>query len=912
MVGIDLGTTHTLLAYAELTRKAVGEVELFEIEQLVAPGEVTPRVLFPSMRYHPAADELSADDQSLPWALADPAGVSPLVLGELARALGSQVPGRLVTSAKSWLSHPAVDRGADILPWGGLEGVAKVSPIDASASYLRYLRDAWNQSFAPHRLENQELVLTVPASFDEAARALTVEAAKRAGLVRLRLLEEPQAACYDWIHRHREALREALADVRLLLVVDVGGGTTDLTLIRVSVDGETPVLERVGVGDHLMLGGDNMDMALAHLVEQRLGGVRLNAASLSQLLQQCRAAKERLLASEPPESATVTLVGSGARLVGGARSAKLGREEVDALIVDGFFPRVTMEDHPHGRRGAIVEFGLPYAADAAVTRHVAAFLAKHAHVSAEAVGDAGGAGALAPDAVLLNGGVFSSHALTQRLMAILESWRQGPVRQLHLDDPMTAVARGAVAYAIARRGHSTRIGGGAARSYFLVLEGAEGEQQAVCLLPRGTPEGQEIVLEGRTFALRLGEPVGFQTASLTGDHGYRSGELISTSEADFVQLPPIATVLEDGGEWAEVDVQLSVMLTEVGTLDVSCLAVEDRGRRWHLAFQLRGTAAAFIDEPEHPRLAEAAALIERLYGTRSKDVGPKEIRGLRSRLEGILGARESWRTVLLRRLFAELWEGARRRRRSSYHERLWLSLVGFCLRPGFGYPLDDWRVGQLWSLHRQGIQYKEHAQNWSEWWTLWRRVCGGLDETAHRALLADVATDLRPVRRGAQPAKGARARSYDDMVRLVGSLERLPADLKAEVGDVLLRRLESKGEPPETWWAVGRLGSRAPLFGSTHAVVPTTKAERWIEAMLALDWKGSQVLPFAAAQLTRLSGDRERDMDPDLRRRVAERLRQHKAPKRWVSMVESVVELDAADEQRAFGESLPPGLRLVD
>ena len=905
-----------MLAYTDGRSEGEPDIELFEIEQLVAPGEVAPRALFPSLRYHPAPAELSADDLRLPWALSDPARVQPLVLGDLARDLGSRVPGRLVASAKSWLSHAAVDRTAPILPWGGVEDVPKVSPVQASASYLSYVRDAWNQRFGGHRLEHQEVVLTVPASFDEAARALTVEAARLAGLQSFRLLEEPQAACYDWIHRHRETLADALADVQLLLVVDVGGGTTDLTLIRVDEDAEPLALDRIGVGDHLMLGGDNMDMAIAHVIEQRIGGPRLTAATLSQLLQQCRAAKERLLHPEAPEVATVTLVGGGSQLVGGARSAELSREEVRAMIVDGFFPAVSADDRPHGRRGAIVEFGLPYAADAAVTRHIAAFLAKHAESSRSRAEHTvqGRATPLAPDAVLLNGGVFNSEALTQRLMEVLETWRGGPVRQLTSPDPMTAVARGAVAYTLARRGSHLRIGGGSARSYFLVLEEKDDQQQGLCLLPRGSVEGEEILLEGRHFSLRLGEPVRFHLVSATSDHNHRPGDLVTLNQEDFVHLPPIAAVLNRVEEADEVTVQLGLTLTEIGTLDMSCVAVDDSKRRWHLAFQLRGGHTLTpLDEEKHPRFEEAAELIARLYGGRSKSVDPKAIRSLRSSLERILGPRDSWQTPLLRQLFAELWQRVRRRRRSVYHERLWLSLVGFCLRPGFGYPLDDWRVRELWSIYDQGLQYNDHAQNWAEWWTLWRRVSGGLDESAQAQLLANVADELSaPRSKARKSSKNPRRRSYDDMVRLVGSLERLPAEQKARVGDDLLEGLKDRGDPNQTWWVLGRLGARVPLFGSVHTVVSTETAERWIQEALRTKWKGSQALPFATTQLTRMTGDRERDVSPEVRGSVAKRLRAQGVPARWVDMVDRPIEIDAADEQRAFGESLPPGLRLLD
>jgi molecular chaperone DnaK (HSP70) len=914
LVGIDLGTTHTVVAYADTRGLPEGGIELFEIEQLVAPGEVAARALLPSLRYHPAPGELSAGDLTLPWVICDPAEVQPLVIGELARELGSRVPGRLVSSAKSWLSHAEVDRTAGILPWGGVEDVPRVSPLEASAGYLAYVRDAWNHHFGRNRLQDQDVVLTVPASFDEAARTLTVEAARVAGLERCRLLEEPQAACYDWIHRHSGALDEALSGVRLLLVVDVGGGTTDLTLIRVVAAVDGPELTRVGVGDHLMLGGDNMDLALAHLLEQRLGGGRLSAANLSQLLQQCRSAKERLLAPDAPERTTVTVLGSGTRLVGGSRSAELSREEVGAMVVDGFFPKTTLDERPHGRRSGIVEFGLPFAPDAAVTRHLAAFLGNHSRVSREALeGVASGReGSPVPDAVLLNGGVFQSAILTDRLLETIEGWRGGPLARLRNADPALAVARGAVAYAMARRGESLRIGGGSARTYFLIVRDEGQRRRGVCLLPRGSEEGREIRLTERTFSLRLGEPVSFHLASSTGDHEHLPGDLIDLDREDTVFLPPVATVLGAGEKSGEVPVQLGFTPTEVGTLDMGCVAADDPQRRWHLSFQLRRKGAAQPEETSHPRFDEAAELINRLYGARTKQVDPKEIRGFRANLERLLGGRQDWDTRLLRQLFTELWEGGRRRRRSAHHERFWFSLAGYCLRPGFGYPLDDWRVGQLWSLYAHGVQFTNEAQNWAEWWTMWRRVAGGLDEAAQVRLLNDVAGELmRTGDKSKKAAKAARSLSLGDMLRLVGSLERLPVERKGAIGNALVGRVKRKGEPAQTWWTVGRLGARVPLYGSIHAVVPAASAGRWAERALEADWKRSRDAAFAATMLARLSGDRERDLDPKLQERVANALREAQAPASWVRMVSQVVELDTADEQQVFGESLPPGLRLV-
>lgn len=909
-VGIDLGTTHTLLACAALGA-ADPPIELFPIAQSVAPGEVAALPVLASLRYHPADGELPAADLALPWGAAAVDAGGTAVVGALAAELGARVPGRLVASAKSWLSHAGIDRTAACLPWGAGDGVARVSPVDASAATLAHLRAAWDHARPDTPLAAQDLVLTLPASFDETARLLTVEAARRAGLTRLRLVEEPQAACYDWIARHRSELAARLADVRLLLVVDVGGGTTDLTLIRVeTADGEVPRLTRIAVGEHLMLGGDNMDLMLAHVAERRLlaDGERLAAGQLAQLLQQCRRAKERLLSAAAPDSARVTLLGSGSRLLGAARSVEFTREEVRAWLVEGFFPVCGADERPAGRRGALVEFGLPYAADAAITRHLAAFLGRHQPAARSALGAAAPADGLAlPDALLLNGGVFHAPLLVARLQEVLADWRGGAApRLLENVDPDCAVARGAVAAALARRGLGLAIGGGAARSYCLLLDTEGSERRAVCLLARGSVEGEERLLSDRAFLLRLGAPVHFALVA-GGEAGtLAAGELLTVEAADWAALPPVATVLDGSGE---VRVQLAASLSEVGTLALAC--VEEHGpRRWQLEFRLRGEGAEALPvsaaASAHPRLDEAADRILRFYGSRAKDVNPKEIKSLRTELEKLLGARDTWDTPLLRELAGVLWEGARRRRRSADHERLWLSLTGYCLRPGFGWALDDWRVAQVWSLYPHGVQYAGDTQVLAEWWTLWRRVAGGLDAAAQGQLLDALLPDLEPPAKGLKPKPGS-----DDRVRLAGALERVPAARKVELGTRLLERLGSKNESNQTWWALGRCGARVPFHGSAHAVVPAGVAAGWCEAALAVDWQTAPPAALAATLLARRSGDRVRDLPDTLCGRVAERLRALRQPESWVRMVEAVVELDDADRKRVFGEALPPGLRLA-
>ncbi|WP_144157993.1 Hsp70 family protein [Paraburkholderia sp. BCC1885] len=921
IVGIDLGTSNTVVAYAEA---GSAQIRVFEIDQLVSPGEIAARPLLPSVRYHAAQGELSAGDLQLPWSGAATAASGQdaqdsVVIGRLARNLGAQVPGRLVASAKSWLSHASVDRVAPILPWGANDDVHKVSPVVASASYLAHVRAAWNHRFPHAPLEKQDVVLTVPASFDDGARALTLEAARMAQLPKLRLLEEPQAAFYDWLFRHRATLGAELAQTRLVLICDVGGGTTDFTLIKVQVQDGEPQLTRVGVGNHLMLGGDNMDLALAHLAESRLSTPqsRLSAASLSQLVERSRAAKEQLLGAGAPDSASITLLGAGSKLIGGARTAEITRAEVEQIIVEGFFPAVSADARPGRPRGAIVEFGLPYASDPAVTRHVAAFLSRLAAQSREALGTTGSADDALPipDTLLLNGGVFRAGALADRLACTLGTWRGAPLHVLYNDNPDVAVARGAVAYVLARAGQAPRIGGGSPRSYFLVLDETSEALRGICVLPRGTEEGREIHLTDRTFALRLGHPVQFHLVSSISDVKWQAGEIAELPPGDFVRLPPIATVVppRDAGKSGETPVQLAASLTEVGTLEVHCIDAGNAAQRWLLEFQLRRDEAKVTvsGEAAHPALPQALELIERAFGSRSQKIDPKEIRRTRADLEQVLGPRANWNSALLRELFNALWQRAKRRRRSADHERLWLNLAGYCMRPGFGYPLDEWRVEQLWSLFDDGIQYINDSQVWSEWWTLWRRAAGGLGEREQLDVLDAVAfMQAASTARSKLPFDPAKS-GYADMVRLEASLERVPAARKIELGERLIERLKKPAENHQGWWAVGRIGARRPFYGSAHSVVPVEAALPWLDAILALDWKKVEPAAFAAVQIARMTGDRSRDLPDAARAAVVKRLETAHAPAPWITMVSETVELDAADEGRVFGESLPPGLKLI-
>jgi hypothetical protein len=826
--------------------------------------------------------------------------------------MGAQIPSHLVASAKSWLSHPGADRRAPILPWGA-EGEEKISPVEATARVLAHLRQGWDAQHADAPLRDQEVILTIPASFDEVARELTVEAAEAAGIRGFRLLEEPQAAFYDLLARAGDEVAAVLGGARLVLVLDVGGGTTDLTLIRSTPgEGKLPVLERVAVGDHLMLGGDNMDVALARHVEARLGE-RLGPAPWAALVQSCRAAKETLLAGKGPETVGISILGRGTKLVGGARTFELSREEALSVLLDGFLPKTSAGEVPTKRRMGLTELGLPYASDPAVSRHVNAFLRRHAQAAAE-TGVEIHDGLPRPDAVLLNGGVFNAPKVVERLGEVLAGWYGAEIPFYSHESLDLAVARGAAQYGLVRQGLGVRIEGGSPRSYYVGIDGEGGAKRAICVAPKGMQEGTSRRVESRTFELLLGTPVGFPLYSSTGDPVDPRGELVSTEGLEA--LPPLHTVLQTAaGEAAggSLPVRLVSSLTEIGTLQIFLESLPPNERRWRLEFSLRKDAGGGVEVApiqELPaRFPEAKEILERAYGKAAQPVEPREIKQLWRSLERAIGDREAWSSAVNRELWGVVFGGAQRRRRSADHERVFFQLVGFCLRPGFGAPLDEWRVDQLWKLFDQGVQYTSEKANWAEWWILWRRASGGLDAGKQRRIFQWMRPWLEPPKGRFPPKpKGPRAEGFDEMVRLLGALERLGAEEKVEGARWIFHRLESEGRG--SLWPIGRLGARQPLYGNVHDVVSPDVAGQWVERLLALDWQREEGAAFAAARIATKTGDRARDLEEDLRLRVVERLERGGSPASWCDLVREGGDLSEQDRIRVFGDTLPAGLRL--
>ncbi len=962
LIGIDLGTTNSALAYIDLQgpggkgREARPPViHPFPVPQLVAPGEIGSRPLLPSFLYLPGPHDLPPGSTALPW---DPA--CPYAVGEFARNHGARIPGRLVTSAKSWLCHSGVDRSAPLLPWTAPPDVARISPVEASARFLRHLVQAWNYQMArtspEDRLEKQTVVLTVPASFDDVARNLTVEAARTAGLENLTLLEEPQAAFYCWLATHSPAEAAAIKPGARCLVVDVGGGTSDFSLIQaVEQQGELGFV-RQAVGDHLLLGGDNMDLALAKSVETRLPGAgRLDATQYGMLAQACRLAKETLLGPSPPASYTVTVMGRGRQVIGGALHAALTSADVRQTLFEGFFPLTPFGAEPaRGARVGLHEMGLPYVSDPAVSRHLGAFLNRHLPAAPT------GAPISAPEAILFNGGVFQPAALRERLVEVLRHWYDTPARPwqpLVLTNPSLdlAVAWGSAHYAWLRHTGGRRIGGGIARSYYVAVEStapappAAGPGDApastpagpavpltvVCVVPQRLEEGKEIHLEKPELELALGQPVMFPlfTSTVRGDD--RAGDLLQVHPDQLLQLPPLHTVLRGGKRSGtrRVPVTLAARSTEIGTLELWCVAREG-SNRWRLEFNVRdivkdpqadgedagdGRPAerGVTDVWPEEQVQEAARMIRAAY-TETEGTGPAP-QELTKVLEAALDApRHGWPTGLCRRLWDFLAEVADQRRRSPAHLSRWYHLVGYCLRPGFGDPLDKFRVDQLWKLLHApprielGRTVPRPVEGGADYWIMWRRVAGGLSVQLQQALYNRLRPALLPGKGkgGVKPG----ANELAEMWRATASLERLDIKQKELLGQTLLKPLRRSPVPTYGFWALTRLGARVLLYGPLNAVVHPQVVETWLDALVSFEaGHESERLAwgFCLAQLARKSGQRALDIDDSHRRSVLAALQLHSIPGHWIRMVEEVVQLEGEEQNQMFGESLPIGLRLV-
>jgi hypothetical protein len=763
-----------------------------------------------------------------------------------------------------------------------------------------------------YRIENQKVVVTVPASFDEVAQELTLKAAIDAGLpAETMLLEEPQAAFYRWLETHDSnsllSLSKSLSEKpKVVLVCDVGGGTTDFSLFSLQADESTPRVVRVAVSDHILLGGDNFDLALAYEVEGKQGKDKFNSREFLQVVHGVRTLKEQVLSRRGSQESRVhrlSVVGSGSSLFSSARTYEISSDDIERIILEGFFPNCESGERPNDNYSALSEWGLPYEKDTAITKHLTSFL-----------------NGRAVDAILFNGGALRSERIQERIIENVKSWQgeqEGAATTLEVyqnEEPHLAVARGAAHFAYLKSSGLRQIEGGFARSLYVEVEQDNKERVLVCLVPQGSQAGSSISLDGLTFEALVNRPASFNVFYSTRRAEDRAGDVISSGLETFHPLAPLQTVLhldkiKKKSKTERLRVFLRTEVSELGRMHVSCVSVDDvfRDASWELSFNLRSVNAQTESSDIEAALwlSDAEKIVSGVYGKKNQGAQSAKPREIFDALEKLIGRPKSdWDTQELRSVWPFLAKGITRRGRSLDHETTWLSLAGFVLRPGFGAELDDWRITTAWKAFDLGLSHPKEARAQVQWWIFWRRIAGGLDEKQQEKVYGKA--------RKALEKKGA---DLAEVYRLIGALEKIPQAEKVSFAKqcmkLILGRRKVGIEP--CIWALGRVLNRSPLNASTHTVLPPEKISPWIEQLLDISWTEGDFthVPSAMQLACRMTGDRSLDLAEELRMRVVGKMRESGVSEAQTIMLLQRVDLEDKDKVQLFGEDLPLGLRLA-
>jgi molecular chaperone DnaK (HSP70) len=896
-VGIDLGTTNSVIAYIDTLTADVGAEfsRVFPIAQRVGPTSVQ------TLDYLPSA------------LLYEPQIESKWTAGRYASDQARYQPQRVVVSAKSWLCHAAVNRESMILPWGSTEVPTEdhISPVGAASRVLSAIRDAWNREMAggeaDYRLEEQDVVITVPASFDEVAQELTLRAAHDIGLMRVRLLEEPQSAFYRWLESSEHRLRFD----QLVLVCDVGGGTTDLSLFEVSKGpGVLPRISRLDVSDHLLLGGDNIDATLAEHLGALVREKQQNELSFSQKLALraiARDVKEQVHSgsSEAENNLLVSVPASGSSLFANSISLEVSARHLREMVMEGFFPVCSPDERPASSRGGLRDVGLPYARDPRITAHLAAFL------RGRSIG-----------AVLFNGGTLRDPSLRQRTLECLTSWQSQQLEELQNKDFDSAVARGAAWYAFMQRQRDDRlIFAGYPRSLYLELyrERRVEAPKLLCIVPKGYSGDEPLIVESAGLSALVDRPVRFQVWSSLTRSDDSPGSVISESEGEVRPLASLVTKLSlpsghslQGG--SRLSISLAAMLSETGLLALECRGAvplasgASHDASWKLTFNVRKEDEQDLSESDAADLSPAVVqrcieVIDRYYGRRKGAEDEERPKGLFKSLEDASRIkREEWSMALMRAMWPACERGLTRRARSLEHEVSWLNLAGFILRPGFGASMDAVRMDEAWRVQETGLAFPKETASRAAACIFWRRIAAGLSvrrqEVLFRHYFADVAKS---------PLYGP------ELLRMLASLERVDMDSKEQFFQALFQIVTSPkkhtfGNAPG--WALERLLARLPLCGELDAVVPGSVAGRWTEMIVeGRDIRlSTQEMHGILLSVAAKTDDSRRDIDPALKARIIKKLRSTGAPTASLAGLQHVIELEHKQVSRLLGENMPAGL----
>jgi len=905
IIGIDLGTTNCSLSYVD-TESSNLLIHPFLIPQLEDIGYVETLASLPSFCYLSIQNEFPEGSMKLPWGK-----MEDLIVGSFAKKYGAKIPTRLVQSAKSWLCHPSANRRDPILPICE-DADKRISPVQATTAYLKSIKDAWNHKMGKGlpelQIEAQEVILTVPASFDEIARLLTIEAAKAAGFTNMALLEEPQSAFYSFIAENEKSKQVVFKDGEIILVLDVGGGTTDFSLIDVNLSGEKPNFQRMSVGDHLLLGGDNMDALIAHNFSQKFDS--LTTMQRLQLLQEARNAKEELLGNAK-DTYKVLIQGQGSSVIKGSVSFDVTKEEIQSSLLSGFFKVCNFDDTKVlSKTAGIKLFGLPYVDEPSIVKQLGHFL--HS------------AGIKKPDYILFNGGTMKPALFQEAILNTLNTWfPEKQIKVLKSVNLDLAVSLGAAYYGKVRRGIGSRISGGSARSYYLglnVKENGELVKKVICCLPRGSEDDSSYEPD-QTFFVNPNTAVSFQLYTSHVRLFDTSGELIDVKPEEMQLLPPIHTILRFGKNQLntlkldEIRVHLKVCLTSIGTLEISLLS-QISDHKWALEFQLKN--ASFQDNSleilQKTRVDETFDSKElNLAKTILKNAFSKEstikLESLMEQLESLTYTpKKDFPPSFLRAFFDTLLTKSEGRFLSKQHEMRFFNLAGFFLRPGFGYPLDDFRMKELWKIILSDFKIIRNLDSQLQLIICYRRIAGGLNRGQQLQLAKEITPELK---NGKIEIKStADLYHYSEKIRAFASFEFIDVHLKIKIAQAILERFDKKIETDADYFALGRIGSRHLVYATYICLVPLKTAIHWIEKLLLFKNLDASKLAFLLGQLGRKTDFAEFNIPSDLVEKILKRFCGSDELEMLTKRLTTLNSLSEIEQSHIFGESLPFGLKL--
>ena len=916
IIGIDLGTTNSALAYVDTEHPQL-PIHVFQIPQLTSIGKVDSLSTLPSFCYLVLSEEWTSGALRLPWK-----EETSFFVGRFAKIQGAQVPTRLIHSAKSWLSNSAAKRKEKILPLEIADTSLRLSPVEVSAKYLSHLRDAWNAQIAKANpllvLEEQEVILTVPASFDEVARGLTLEAAKLAGFLHVTLIEEPQAAFYSWISQNERDWQTHFRAGECILVCDVGGGTTDFSLIEIQEKDGILSFQRMAVGDHLLLGGDNIDIALTHYLENKINQnqpIHLNSTQWLQLQAAARDAKESLLADDvkSEDIYSILIQGIGSSVVKGSITTTISRSEIETLLTQGFFGQFSLiEALDLKLRRGIKTMGLPYEDEPSITKHLAHFL-KQSHLLDNEQGI---------DYILFNGGTLKPEIFQKAIEHSLNEWfPQKKVKKLNPFSLDLAVARGAAYYGKTKRGHGVRIGGGIARTYYLKVqvknESGVLSEKALTLIPKGSLE-EYVYQPQEIFSLRANTPVLFHLLTSHVRLHDQPGVLVDIDVNEMYELPAIQTVLRFGkqlnsDEKTFVPVKLGIRYTEIGTVDLWLDSVNTT-HRWNLEFQLRSATGqetlqyqkkSRVDETYEKGYLDACKLLLENFFSLELDLKPSQVI---EKLETELHlSKANWGLNILRQLSDTLLKVSSNRKKTIAHEARWWNLIGFFLRPGFGVALDDFKIKELWKIILSDLKNVKSEEVLVQMLICFRRISGGLNKGQQMQVASEFLQEVLNKNKEKNNQKQKNNLYYEsEKIRTLSSLERLDISIKTRLGDFLLNKIINHKASKVDFWSFERIGARHLLYGSIAQVIPKNTCQQWIEKLLNhnFDSTFNSSLVELFIHFARKTDHREINVDEVIIQKIIQRF-PHESLKTHLLDYNP---LTMTEQEELFGESLPLGL----